>query len=78
MHSSHVLPSAAAPNDGAIGALWAQCTQRSDDYLLKVRCQGTRGLEALITHGLKQIPGVHRTRTTIVLSSIKETIALPV
>jgi Lrp/AsnC family leucine-responsive transcriptional regulator len=49
-----------------------------DDYLLKVRCQGTQGLEALITHGLKQIPGVRRTRTTIVLSTIKETIALPV
>jgi Lrp/AsnC family leucine-responsive transcriptional regulator len=49
-----------------------------DDYVLKVRCQGTAGLERLITDGLKQIPGVLKTRTTIVLSTVKETIALPV
>ncbi len=48
-----------------------------DDYWLKVRCQGTAGLENLITHRLKAIPGIHRTRTTIVLSTCKETIALP-
>ncbi|MBE7381581.1 MAG: Lrp/AsnC family transcriptional regulator [Leptolyngbya sp. SIO1E4] len=48
-----------------------------DDYLLKVRCQGTQGLEHLITDGLKQVPGVLKTRTTIVLSTVKETIALP-
>lgn len=49
-----------------------------DDYLLKVRCQGTQGLEHLITEGLKQVPGVLKTRTTIVLSTAKETIALPI
>jgi Lrp/AsnC family leucine-responsive transcriptional regulator len=49
-----------------------------DDYLLKVRCQGTQGLERLISDGLKQVPSVSRTRTTIVLSTVKETIALPV
>jgi len=49
-----------------------------DDYLLKVRCRGTQGLEALITHSLKEIPGVLKTRTTIALSTVKETIALPV
>lgn len=48
------------------------------DYLLKVRCQGTQGLERLISDGLKQMPGVVKTRTTIVLSTVKETIALPV
>ncbi len=47
------------------------------DYLLKVRCQGTRGLERLITHQLKEIPGVAQTRTTIVLSTVKETISVP-
>lgn len=47
------------------------------DYLLKVRAQGTQGLEQLITDGLKQIPGVLQTRTTIVLSTVKETISLP-
>jgi Lrp/AsnC family leucine-responsive transcriptional regulator len=49
-----------------------------DDYLLKVRCQGTQGLEQLITDHLKAIPGVVKTRTTIVLSTVKETTALPV
>jgi Lrp/AsnC family leucine-responsive transcriptional regulator len=49
-----------------------------DDYLLKVRCQGTQGLERLITDHLKAIPGVVKTRTTIVLSTVKETTALPV
>lgn len=48
-----------------------------DDYLLKVRCQGTAGLEHLIAEGLKQIPGILKTRTTIALSTVKETIALP-
>ncbi|MEB3267040.1 MAG: Lrp/AsnC family transcriptional regulator [Leptolyngbya sp.] len=49
-----------------------------DDYLLKVRCQGTQGLERLITEGLKTLPGVAKTHTTIVLSTPKETTALPV
>jgi Lrp/AsnC family leucine-responsive transcriptional regulator len=47
------------------------------DYLLKVRCRGTRELERVITDQLKVIPGVVRTRTTIVLSTIKETPILP-
>lgn len=47
------------------------------DYLLKVRCRGTAGLERLITEQLKEIPGVAQTRTTIVLSTVKETIAVP-
>lgn len=47
------------------------------DYLLKVRCRGTAGLERLITDQLKEIPGVAQTRTTIVLSTVKETTALP-
>ena len=48
------------------------------DYLLKVRCQGTRGLEHLITAGIKQISSGIKTRTTITLSTVKETIALPI
>lgn len=48
------------------------------DYLLKVRCRGTQGLERLITDVLKAIPGVVQTRTTIALSTLKETLALPV
>jgi Lrp/AsnC family transcriptional regulator, leucine-responsive regulatory protein len=48
-----------------------------DNYLLKVRTRGTRGLERLITMQLKAIPGVTRTRTTIVLSTAKETVVPP-
>jgi len=47
------------------------------DYLLKVRCRGTRELERVITDELKTIPGVVRTHTTIVLSTLKETPVLP-
>lgn len=48
-----------------------------DSYLLKVRTDGTRGLERLITDHLRRIPGVLRTRTTIVLSTAKETMTPP-
>ena len=48
-----------------------------EDYILKVRCRGTRDLERLISHDLKSLSGVSRTRTTIILSTIKETSILP-
>lgn len=48
-----------------------------DDYLLKVRCRNTRDLEHLITEVIKEIPGVVKTRTSIVLSTLKETSVLP-
>lgn len=48
-----------------------------DDYLLKVRCPGTRGLERLVSDGLKSLPGVLRTRTTVVLSTVKESTVVP-
>ena len=47
-----------------------------DSYLLKVRCRNTRHLEHLISNSLKSLPGVTRTRTTISLSTRKETTAL--
>ena len=49
-----------------------------EDYILKVRCRTTRDLERLISHDLKSIPGVSRTRTTVILSTIKETSILPI
>lgn len=49
-----------------------------DDYILKVRTKGTRDLDRLLSEEIKGIPGVVRTRTTIVLSTWKETLALPV
>jgi Lrp/AsnC family leucine-responsive transcriptional regulator len=49
-----------------------------DDYILKVRCAGTRGLERLISEQLKNLPGVVKTKTTIILSTVKETAVLPI
>ncbi len=48
-----------------------------DDYLLKLRCRSTSDIERLVGDELRGIPGVSRTRTTIVLRTIKETVALP-
>src|SRR5690348_5686465 len=48
-----------------------------DGYLLKVRLRGTRDLDRLLVESLKNIPGVVRTRTDIVLSTAKETVAVP-
>ena len=48
-----------------------------EDYVLKVRCPDTKRLEYLISDELKAIPGVLKTRTTIILSTIKETPILP-
>jgi len=47
------------------------------DYLLKVRCVGTHALDALLSEGIKGLPGIARTRTTIVLRTQKETPLLP-
>jgi len=48
-----------------------------DDYLLKVRCRGTGELERLLSEKLKGLSGVVRTRTTVVLRTHKETLAVP-
>jgi Lrp/AsnC family leucine-responsive transcriptional regulator len=47
------------------------------DYLLKVRCRDTDNLEDLISNRIKELPGIAATRTDIVLSTCKETVALP-
>lgn len=49
----------------------------ADDYWLKVRCRNTQALEQLISQELKSIDGL-KTRTTIALSTVKETSALPI
>lgn len=49
-----------------------------DDYLLKVRCRGTQDLDHLLARQLKEKLGVARTRTTIVLSTAKETVRIPI
>jgi Lrp/AsnC family leucine-responsive transcriptional regulator len=43
-----------------------------DSYLLKVVTEDTQSLDRLITDILRHIPGVTRTLTTVVTSSIKE------
>ena len=47
------------------------------DYMLKIRCRSTRDLERLISDELKATAGVLRTRTTVILSTAKETCVLP-
>lgn len=47
------------------------------DYLLKVRCRSTAHLDQLLVRELKGRLGAAQTRTTIVLSTLKETTTLP-
>jgi Lrp/AsnC family leucine-responsive transcriptional regulator len=48
-----------------------------DDYLLKVRSRNVADLDRLINADIKSVPGVSRTRTTVVLRTSKEQTALP-
>ncbi len=48
------------------------------DYLLKVRCRGTQDLDDLLAKELKDKLGVAHTRTTIVLSTAKESVRVPI
>jgi len=49
-----------------------------DDYLLKVRCRGTRDLDHFLSSTLKDGDlGIVRTRTTVVLGTAKESVQLP-
>lgn len=43
-----------------------------DDYLMKIRCYNTEHLDAFLNEKLKLLPGVLKTKTTIILSSVKE------
>ncbi|KAA8999783.1 Lrp/AsnC family transcriptional regulator [Paenibacillus spiritus] len=52
-------------------------TAGDDDYLLKVRCRDTRDLERIISEEIKSLPGIIRTRTTIILGTVKETPNIP-
>lgn len=52
-------------------------TAGNEDYLLKVVSASTRDLEHFLSDILKSIPGVARTRTTIVLATAKEVALLP-
>jgi Lrp/AsnC family leucine-responsive transcriptional regulator len=52
-------------------------TAGDDDYLLKLRCGGTADLERLLSDVIKGVPGVSRTRTTVVLSTVKDSVVVP-
>lgn len=47
------------------------------DYLLKVRCRDTTDLDRVLIQELKDRLGAAQTRTTIILFTAKETMALP-
>ena len=59
------------------GVVECHHTAGDDDYLLKVHCAGTRGLDRLVSEGIKGLPGVARTKTTVVLSSPLERVLVP-
>jgi Lrp/AsnC family leucine-responsive transcriptional regulator len=48
------------------------------DYLLKVRCRGTHDLDRILVRELKDKLGVAHTRATIVLSTAKESVSVPI
>lgn len=47
------------------------------DYLLKVRASSIKNLEKIVSDDLKGLPGVVKTHTSIILSTLKETPVLP-
>lgn len=49
-----------------------------EDYVLKVRCTSTSDLERLISEEIKSLPGIIKTKTTIILSTVKETTMMPI
>lgn len=49
-----------------------------DSYFLKVRVKDTKALSKLLREAFKSVPNVISTKTTVVLETIKETIALPI
>jgi Lrp/AsnC family leucine-responsive transcriptional regulator len=48
-----------------------------DSYLLKVRAKNPESLAKLLREKIKVLPNVLSTRTTVVLQTVKETVALP-
>jgi DNA-binding Lrp family transcriptional regulator len=48
------------------------------DYLLKVAIRNRKDLERFVMHHLTKISGVHQVHTSIVLTELKSTTALPI
>jgi Lrp/AsnC family leucine-responsive transcriptional regulator len=53
-------------------------SEGDDCYLLKVRVRDAEALGELLRTGIGTVPGVRRTRTTIVMRTLHETARLPV
>lgn len=49
-----------------------------EDYVIKVICKGTRDLERLVSEEIKAVKGITKTKTTIILSTVKDTPILPI
>lgn len=49
-----------------------ECYHTCDEYLMKIRCLNTEHLDSLINEKLKLLPGILKTNTTIILSTVKE------
>ena len=47
------------------------------DYLLRICCRSTAELEEILSEELKSLSGVTQTRTSIALSAVKDSVALP-
>ena len=48
------------------------------DYLLRICCPSTSTLEHILSEEIKALPGIQQTRTTLALSTLKDTAALPI
>ncbi|MDR3641424.1 MAG: Lrp/AsnC family transcriptional regulator [Humidesulfovibrio sp.] len=59
------------------GVLEAHYTAGQDSYLVKVRARDTEHLQHILQQ-FGAIPGVRDTRTTVVLTTLKETRSLPI
>jgi Lrp/AsnC family leucine-responsive transcriptional regulator len=74
-----------APGDDSVARALALCPEvlevhhvaGDDCYLLKVRARDAEHVGELLRHKFGRIKGVHSTRTTIVLETVKETCRLP-
>jgi len=58
------------------GVLEVHYTAGEDSYLVKIRTEGTESLQRILSE-FGAIPGVRDTKTTIVLTTIKESRAVP-
>ena len=59
------------------GVLEVHSIAGEDCFLVKVRARDTEDLGRLLSDHFKRIPGVRSTKTTIVLTTLKETSSLP-